>query len=353
MVPFLLAVGMIIFFGTYDDTHISTLWDLNHEHKPNHADIAAHQRITHDNVTLNTSYAFDLLVGKKSIVDDTNIVLQRTGTVLKNKEHKNTSNSSNNFVLSATEIQAADSKDVVAVCFFGQVKNYDLVASSTKKHILNVLESENFAFEIYAHTYNQTSFTNPRNREKNISIDPFSLEKYFSVNAGRNISIVYDDVATADGSFDLKQLLKYGDPWPENPIISLRNMARQLYSLRRLTALWAPHKHRYKYCLYIRPDLLFAADLDLNRTRPQLDNGTIATPDFAQFGGLNDRLAIGTPAVMHIYGSRADELLDYVLRLRRKPHAETFLLHAMRSRGIRSVGSAVRFQRMRADGSLQ
>jgi hypothetical protein len=303
------SAGMIFLFSTHADT---PLWHLNHEpRKPNRA-------------------------------------LQYVVTNLRAAAHLIS------FRLSgATEIKAADDKDIVAVCFFGQVKQFDHVASSIQKHIFNLLESENFAIEIYAHTYNQTSFTNPRNRENNTSIDPTSLGKYFSVNVSYNVSVIFDDLAAADSSFDLKQLLKYGDPWPENPIISARNMVRQLYSLRRVSQLWAPYAHRYKYCIYLRPDLHFTADLDMNRTRPRLDNGTISTPDFAQFGGLNDRFAIGTPAVMQIYGSRADQLLDYVLRLKRKPHAEAFLLHAMRSRGIRNIDSSVRFKRMRAGGSLQ
>ena len=133
-------------------------------------------------------------------------------------------------------------------------------------------------------------------------------------------------------------------------MISVQNVARQLYSLRRLTQLWAPKQHRYKYCLYIRPDLVFPVDLDLHRTLPLLNNSSISTPNFGRAGGLNDRLAVGTPAVMQIYGSRADQLLDYVLRLGQKPHAESFLLHTMASRGIRNICSTIL---LRADGRRQ
>jgi hypothetical protein len=243
-------------------------------------------------------------------------------------------------------------KDMIAVCFFGQVKNYSHVASSVQEHIFSVLETEHFSIEIYAHTFNETSFTNPRNQEANLTIDFMSLENTLSASGEYKVSVVYDPVSAADQSMDVRKLLQHGDPWPDNPALSVRNLVRQLYSLQRLTQLWAPRARRYKYCLYLRPDLLFWSDLDLRRARPHLDAGALVTPAFDQNEGLNDRLALGTPAVMRAYGARADGLLDYVLGLGRPPHAETYLLHAMAARGVRNVDSAVSFERVRADGRL-
>jgi hypothetical protein len=358
MLPMVLVASAIVVFMNDMNlsNHVLVKKDFVGEDEPNHtlkSSLALQN--TASNVKLNSSNALDRSsIAENDPVDGMDTQL-RAANIKSAEDDDVTRNDSNDSLdrQADRESDASNAKHVVAVCFFGQVKNYDRVASSIHEHILRVLKAKNFEIEFYAHTFNETSFTNPRNRERNLLIDPYSLQKYFAANVGHNITIVYDHVSAADQTVDLNQLLKYGDPWPDNPRISVRNLGRQLYSLKRLTQLWAPNQHRYKYCLYIRPDLVFSIDLDLNRTLPLLSNSTISTPFFGHAGGLNDRLAVGTPAVMQVYGSRGDLLLDYVLRLKRQPHAETFLLHTMQSHGIRNIGSTIEFERMRADGSRQ
>ena len=54
--------------------------------------------------------------------------------------------------------------DRVAVCFFGQVKNYSFVADSVQRHVFRILDTENYTYDVFAHTYNQSSFVNIRSQ---------------------------------------------------------------------------------------------------------------------------------------------------------------------------------------------
>ena len=239
----------------------------------------------------------------------------------------------------------------VAVCFFGQVKNYKHVADSVQRHVFDVLDKTGLAYDVFAHTFNQSDFTNPRNREQHLPIDPASLQDNLAIPP---TAMLYDNLAAADSAYNLTALLARGDPWPDNPRLSLRYYARQLHSLHRVTSLWEARAARYSWVLYLRPDLRFLSDLDLPRLRAFLhhapDQAAIATPGFAKWGGLNDRLAFGPPSAMLAYGRRGEALERYVAVTQRRPCAEAYLAHYLAGHGVTAVDSEVRFQRIRADG---
>ena len=237
----------------------------------------------------------------------------------------------------------------IAICFFGQVKHYDMVAESVQRHIFDVLDSKNITYDIFAHTFNQSVFDNPRNEEHKVPIDPSSLQKILSLPQS---AVIYDHLEDADASADLEYMAKNGDPWPQHPLLALRYFLRQMYSLKRVTHLWLPARHKYHFVLYLRPDALFLTDLDLPRIGPRLDNATLVTPSFACWANLwNDRLSYGRPDVMAAYGLRGDSLAGYVAA-GKPPHAETFLGDHMASLRVANALSDTVFQRMRADGRI-
>jgi hypothetical protein len=167
--------------------------------------------------------------------------------------------------------------------------------------------------------------------------------------------MLYDLPQAADAGVNLSALLAHGDPWPDNPRLSLRNLARQLHSLRRATGLWlasARARGPYRFVVCLRPDLRFLAPLDLPRLAPALRSSALATPGWARWGGLNDRLAFGGPAAMAAYGLRGAALPAYVAAGAR-PHAERFLAAHLAARGVAHVDSAVVFQRVRAGGRIE
>lgn len=235
----------------------------------------------------------------------------------------------------------------VCVCFYGLVKQYDMVAQSVKKHIFDVIKAANYTYDVYAHTYNITSVFNERNKEMGLSIDPTSLKRVLP-----RARVIYDTPEAADGSVSLDDLLVNGDPWPENPRTSLRYYVRQLYSLRRLTELWAPKMNDYDYCIYLRPDVFFISDLDLFDKQQNLTRSALATPGWQQWTGRNDRFAYGVPSVMQIFGNRLNGLQDYVTSQRKQPHAEIFLGAYVKAMNLTSILSQTKFKRMRANGKL-
>jgi hypothetical protein len=250
----------------------------------------------------------------------------------------------------------------IAICFFGQVKQYEHVAVSVQRHVFDVLTANGYSYDIYAHTYNQTTTTNPRNREHNLSINATSLQTILRLPA---TAMLYDRPEDADRLFNLSELLRNGDPWPENPQTSLRNLGRQLHSLRRVTGLWQRTAvddddvarggghgvRRYDLVLYLRPDVRFLTDLDLPLLAPRLLANALllATPHWGRWGGFNDRLAFGAPAAAAVYGLRGGELQAHVAG-GSKPHAERFLAASLAAHGVGDARSNVQFVRVRADG---
>lgn len=96
------------------------------------------------------------------------------------------------------------------------------------------------------------------------------------------------------------------------------NVLRQLYSVERVTLLWQaqrdpywPEAEFYNAVVYLRPDLLFHDELPLSMFQDDnglqdssfhVENHTIYSAPFDNEVGtaLNDRFAIGSPAVMRV-----------------------------------------------------
>jgi hypothetical protein len=197
----------------------------------------------------------------------------------------------------------------IAICFFGQVKHFDHVFHSVKRHVFDVLDAHRVCYETFAHTYDQPTFTNARNNEHSEPLDPRSLQRLLALPDARAL---YDPPEAADRRFDLARLSRYGDPWPDNPAVSLTNFVRQLHSLGRVGRLWAASGRACALALFLRPDVLFLSDLDLPALAPRLlvapGGAAVAAPFFHKFGGVNDRLAFGPPAAMRAYAARGDHL---------------------------------------------
>lgn len=229
----------------------------------------------------------------------------------------------------------------VAVCFFGLVKNIDHVYASIERCILNPLKQQGYEMDFYGHTYEMSHFTNPRNHEANVPIQPKSILKrfqfkQFTIEPTTSYSHLEDDV---------KLCLKYGDPWPENKVISLKNHLLNLRSLYQVTQLWKGVASAYKYVIYLRPDLRFLNSLAIRN----LTGMSLVVPAFHAFGGYNDRFAYGTPAAMIIYGERWSGMETYFSKHRRSIHAETFLRFHLQDHHVHVITAPIRFQRIRAN----
>lgn len=247
---------------------------------------------------------------------------------------------------SSHRAEGTNAKRAAAVCFFGQVKNIQAEqAENFSENVLHPLLKLFQRIDIYVHTYNLQTFTNPRNGEDNVVIDvDKSLEVLVShimraapTNTVCIKQIKVSESCDADAKFrDVRYYLHPGDPW-HNDGLSMRYFLRQLYSLDQVTRLWkGPQgnwfngddakklKRMYDAVIYTRPDLMFlnklqiteddivhasACEQDTGRLFP--GDNTIYTPTFDEWHGLNDRFAIGSPSVMQIYGHRMHMIESY------------------------------------------
>ena len=230
----------------------------------------------------------------------------------------------------------------VAICFFGLVKDYGVVAQSVTEFILAPLLRSGLQYDIYIHTYNQSNITNPRNGEADIAITPTSILRHFP-----QATFKRDNPIVADRIQPLDYYLRNGDPWSDNPRISMLNYIRQLYSLRAVTALWVPSARKYTYVIYLRPDVRFTTPLALNH---RITTQQIAIPNFHNFGGCNDRFAYGRPNAMKAYGERLNWVDTFFTRHTQPLHAERYLLAFLQAHKLQPVLIPFHFIRVRADG---
>jgi hypothetical protein len=231
-----------------------------------------------------------------------------------------------------------NNKKNIAVCFFGLCRSTKYTIDSIKKYIYTPLDQMNFNYDIYLHSYTTNLlYSNPRNDEIDIKLDN---ESYKLLNA--NI-IQIDDQDKLKQNLNLVKYRSSGDPW-DNNFNSLDNHILALYSLYQLTQLWK--NKTYDYIIYLRPDVLFINPL-LPSYFENLNNNTIVLPNFHQ-NPVNDRFAIGTPAVMKIYGERYN--LAYQYSLNKKLHAEEYLNYILKINSIKVIKINFKFYRIRANG---
>ena len=204
---------------------------------------------------------------------------------------------------------------------------------------------------IYLHTYNTTSVRNARSAENEAVVD-WTAFKLLQPHEWQ-----IDDATAVDTELidpELNAWLKHGDPWEEgSEHVTLRNLLKQFYSLKQVTGMLKSKAASFDLVMYLRSDVWFFNQLDMTELNEALKSpaNCIYTPAFHQWGGLNDRLAFGSPSAMIKYGSRLDVAMQYVQHSRL--HAETFLLNMMESAGLDfSRHSQLLFERVRATGEL-
>jgi hypothetical protein len=258
---------------------------------------------------------------------------------------------------------AVGSFDVV-LCFFGLVKNVTetQVKALQERVVQPLVQAGAQTVKAVLHTHRVDKITNPRNKEKDISLHQAKSVELLS-RALTFVDVKVTDLEQCKQRVgDVDPYLVRGDPWPDNPRVSLT------FYLRQLDSLYNVHE-MIKSCVQdgrvsadamfvlLRPDVMFTKALrvaDISRfltIHTQSANPrTILVPDFHRWGGENDRFAIAGLDVTLLYTARFDGLADYVNVHGEKPHAEKYLAHVLHAHGIHVVHAPVRFCRIRAHG---
>lgn len=237
-----------------------------------------------------------------------------------------------------------------ALCFFGLTRSLRYTHHSLNTRIFQKLLQENVKYDIYLHTFNRQTISNPRSGEFNVTLDPEEWKlllphKYvMDDNELFEISVIEPLMSV---------LLRHGDPWNElPPHSSIRNFLKQLYSIYRVTNLWIHQEQNYDLIFYLRPDVWFFNDINLIDIREALQavQPVIYVPNFHHWGGINDRFAFGSPKVMKLYGSRYLQAINYSQYF--PLHAETFLRYFLDYNGIVVRMTDILFERVRSNGVL-
>ena len=150
-------------------------------------------------------------------------------------------------------------------------------------------------------------------------------------------------------------LFKHGDIWKDG-YNSIKNAVRQLNSLKEVTSLWV-NKPKYDYYIYIRPDLYYVNELNINDIIEHIHTkNIIVIPYWGNYrGGFNDRIAYGCYEVMKIYGNRIDHIPGiYTQKTVKKPyHSERYLTIIIRNHQIFIRYCKLKAIRIRANGSYE
>ena len=235
----------------------------------------------------------------------------------------------------------------VAVCFFGIMKLRPEVLTSIRKKIFDVLRDHGVSYHVYLHTYPLTEITNGRNGENKLPLVKDAWKKlapdYWAVT----------DQSDFDETVELSDYLKMGDPWPESRGNSLMNHLRSLNSQHVVSSLWCSSSNKYRCVIFLRPDLIYIDPLDMRAVKEVGSAGRgvpiVCTPSWAHpANGCNDRIAVGTPEGMRLYGTRLNGAKKYT---ETKPlHSETYLKHVLDSKRVKHGTLNMRAARVRANG---
>ena len=164
--------------------------------------------------------------------------------------------------------------------------------------------------------------------------------------------IIIDDQDEFDKSFNYEKIMLYGNAWEDSNdnFASLKNLIRQLNSLQKLT-LMLSKQPKYDMYIYIRPDLKIITPFDISWLN--IKNNQLATPIyFKHWGGLNDRFAIGKFEDIQIYGSRINEIINFVTTPKKRPlHSEQLVKFVLNKNKIKNIDIYITLVRVRADGT--
>ena len=226
----------------------------------------------------------------------------------------------------------------ICICFYGLTRSLKYTINSIQNNILKILIKNNYYFDIYLHTYNLDVINNERSNEINLKLDN---QEYKLLNCDY---IKIDNQDDFDKTVNINQYLINGDPWPENPKVSLLNLLRQLNSLNKVASIIKPNIN-YSHYLYLRPDLKYLNEFDIQIIK-NYKNNEFYTPIWGKFGGLNDRLGFGNKKVMIQFANRIKKTIEYSKT--NKLHSETFLKYVMKEFIIKDI--KMKANRIRANG---
>jgi hypothetical protein len=248
---------------------------------------------------------------------------------------------------------------VVALCFFGLTRSLSLTRSSLCRHVLDVLTSHGWAYDIFLHTYQRETLTNPRSNEAKVDLD---TDEWQYLRPTRVLIESGDKIDAEYVKPLLPQVLTRGDLWRESTVnhSSMANLLSQLRSIERVTGLLLREQQQSSAAcdavIFLRPDVWVFNDIDMREVESARSTPNVAfIPEFHAVTAakeINDRFAICHPQAAEAWGQRRRLVDDYVFVRNQTLHSERLLGYALRLSNITVKPSSILFGRVRANKVL-
>lgn len=256
----------------------------------------------------------------------------------------------------------------IFIGFFGLARALDRTIDSIEQKIFAPLLNENIEIVRAAHLNCPRFIHSPRSGETMVKYTPPDLSRL-----GLDAVELEDqsDDAIAAPLTQIMQIPYFGESDEDGNM--RRNVVHQMNSLKGLGRLFSKmDPDSYNAVIILRPDLRYIDPLPIRKYLAQIDPAArlkhgmrnqiaqscrrgfggpvdILTPDWHQWNGLNDRIAIATPRAASAYLNRIDLLKDYAAA---NTHfqSEHLLQFAVERAGLKNGGTWVRANRVRANG---
>jgi hypothetical protein len=235
-----------------------------------------------------------------------------------------------------------EEEKTVALCFWGLTRSLKYTLQSIEENIFSALKKNNVIYDIYLHTYTLSSFyVNKRAKEEG----ELDFNEY---------TLLSPNFVRIDNQDEVKKMLKleeyrtFPDPWQTN-YETADNSICASWSKFQLSSMIRESGKKYKNIIFLRPDVRFISPFNINYLSLCTDN-IFFTPDFHQFGGLNDRFFLSTHKNGLIYG---DAFLYLKMYSKVKDiHSEKYLLFYLCCiNKLKNLPIKLYFNRVRMNGS--
>lgn len=229
----------------------------------------------------------------------------------------------------------------VAIVFYGLTRNLRATFPSLKKNIFRCLSRQGIEFDVYLHTYFLETLTNFRSGEDHVPLDNDEWKMLYPL---RYLVDVQDEV---DKVLPHEEFCRLQNPWPETDPTrnSMRNLLRQLYSLKRAWSM-LESRPRYDGYLVLRPDLHYMPSVQFRFALP-VPEREIYLPDWGGTGnGVNDRICLTSYEGARVVMNRLDHVMEYGRT--RAPHSQMFLHFILESNGFQQRLLCLFARRVRA-----
>ena len=140
---------------------------------------------------------------------------------------------------------------------------------------------------------------------------------------------------------------------PGCPVI--KNIIRQMYSVKKVTALWKSNPE-YDLYIYLRPDLLYINKINVSQILENINRKNILfTPNWGgpETGRINDRIYYGDYKTIQIIGNRINSLCNFTIDKNKRYNSEQHMKIITTLCGINTIFIDLKGDRIRANGIVK